>query len=386
MFRAAKNAFRALSWVIGNRQGWLLRWYARAKARALVMPLERRRRDGSSRPPLGVTLRVTMRCNLRCRMCHVIHSEDETAQRLREIRDIPLELAKNLIDQLGEIRTYCCFSGGEPLLYDNLPILIDQGRRRRIMTTISTNGTLLEERAQELVEAGLSVLSVSLLGPREVHNETVAVPDAFERLEHGVYAVEEAKQRRGTPLPVVVVNCPMTDLNAKRLVETAEVASDWPLAALHFQHMWFKPREALALQRSAHRGLLQETAFAEMGDANEADVDTEALAEQIEVLLHRRSKYPILIYPHLQRAAIHDYYLSPLSELGPRKAVCLWLFTMIYPNGEVSPCEGFTAGNLNEQRFMEIWNGEKLRAFRRKLQTCHSLPVCHRCCVFYRRH
>jgi MoaA/NifB/PqqE/SkfB family radical SAM enzyme len=386
MLHQTKNIRLGLSWLIAEGQWWLLPWYVRAKVRWFTARLDQRRGDGRSRPPLSITCRLTMRCNLRCRMCHVVHAQDETAQRLREVRDMPVELARRLVDDVAGRGTYLCFSGGEPLLYEPLPSVLAHARERRVMATMATNAQLLEERAEEIVDSGLTVLCVSLLGPPDVHNQTVCVPDAFQRLERGIAAVARAKQQRRTTRPVVVINCPMTDLNTDRLVEVADLVSEWPVSALHLQHMWFKPAEALSLQRSGHRGLLEESAFSEMGDADEHTVDPGALADEIDALTRRPRKHPIAIYPHLSREAIRRYYQEPRAAVGPKAARCLWLFTFVHPNGEVSPCEGFNAGNLNEQSFMDIWNGEKLRDFRLTLQHCGSLPICSRCCVFYRKY
>jgi MoaA/NifB/PqqE/SkfB family radical SAM enzyme len=271
-------------------------------------------------------------------------------------------------------------------MYADIDAVVRRASERGVMTTVSTNGTLLEDRADELVAGGLKFCSVSLLGPPEIHNETVCMPDAFERLRRGVHAVEEARRRRKSATPVVVINCPITDLNAGRLVEMADLVDDWPAKVLHFQHMWFKPAEAVALQERCHGGLLDEGAFAEMGDADESTVDVAALSDEIDALLERSGKRPILLYPRLGREAIRPYYHEPLKPLGPKAAHCLWLFTMVHPNGEVQPCEGFNAGDLNGQSLMDIWNGERLRGFRKHLLEVGRLPVCARCCVLFRRH
>jgi MoaA/NifB/PqqE/SkfB family radical SAM enzyme len=386
MLRSLRLGSRALGWAARHRQWWLLSWFTRGRLRALTLPFDYRRADGGSRPPLGVTLRVTMRCNLRCRMCHVVHAQDDTAERLRAVRDIPLGLAKSIIDQLAETGTYVCLSGGEPLLYRELPALISHARERGVVTTMATNATRLEERAEELVTSGLKIATISLLGPRDVHNETTCIPDAFERLAAGIRALDRVKREHGSVTPITIINCPMTDLNARRLNEVADIVSEWPIAAVNFQHMWFKPASAVEQQEACHAGLLEEGAFAEMGDADEAEVDVDSLATEVEALLRRRGAQPAVVYPDLGRQEMCQYYLEPTAQVGPDRAVCLWLFTMIHPNGEVSPCEGFNAGNLNDQTLMEIWNGEKLRRFRRTLRDAGTLPVCHRCCVFYRRH
>jgi len=386
MLRAIRDAGRALGWAVRERQGWVTSWLLRSKLRALTLPLDRRRADGASRPPVGITLRLTMRCNLRCRMCHVVHSQDDTAQRLRETRDIPTDLALRLMDEIAEINAYVSLSGGEPLMHQDIGAVVRRASERGVVAMMATNGTLLAERADELVAGGLKLCSISLLGPPDIHNESACVPDAFERLREGVYALEEARKRHGTVTPVTAINCPITDLNAGRLVEVADVVADWPVSVLHFQHMWFKPAEAVALQERCHGGLLEEGAFGEMGDADQTTVDVEALADEVDALLGRSRKRPILVYPHLSRKNIRRYYHEPLTHLGPKQALCLWLFTTVHPNGEVSPCEGFNAGTLDGQSLMEIWNGEPMRDFRRQLRDAGSLPICGRCCVLFRRY
>lgn len=386
MLHHLRNVCLGLPWLISEKQWWLLPWYLHAKWRVVSARKDWRRADGRSGAPLSITCRLTMRCNLRCRMCHCVHAQDETAQRLREVRDMPLDLAKRLVDEVAGLGTYICFSGGEPLLYERLPEVLAYARKRDVVATMATNAQHLEARAEEIVDSQPHVVSVSLLGPPDVHDETVCVPAAFERLARGIEALARAKAKRRTKRPVIVINAPMTGLNTSRLTEVAELVSDWPIGALHFQHMWFKPAEALSWQRSAHRGLLAEEAFAEMGGADENSVDPQALADEIEALIRRPRRVPIAIYPHLDREAIYRYYREATAAVGDKPALCLWLFTFVHPNGEVSPCEGFNAGNLNEKSFAEIWNGEKLRAFRRRLRECRSLPICGRCCVFYRRY
>jgi MoaA/NifB/PqqE/SkfB family radical SAM enzyme len=48
----------------------------------------------------------------------------------------------------------------------------------------------------------------------------------------------------------------------------------------------------------------------------------------------------------------------------------------------VTPCrdyQDYSVGNINEQPFYEIWNGEKYKEFRRQLSK-GLMPVCSRCC------
>ena len=53
----------------------------------------------------------------------------------------------------------------------------------------------------------------------------------------------------------------------------------------------------------------------------------------------------------------------------------------ISPRGTVIPCLDLECGDLRRQSFVEIWNGERYRKFRRVSRKEGRLPVCHRCCV-----
>jgi hypothetical protein len=55
-------------------------------------------------------------------------------------------------------------------------------------------------------------------------------------------------------------------------------------------------------------------------------------------------------------------------------------------DGEVIPytrCYHVPLGNINEQPFLELWNGEKARAWRGDLRRHGRFPACTRCDMVY---
>lgn len=109
---------------------------------------------------------VTTRCNSRCSTCSIwrnplYKSEESTlASRLQLLTQIK-KLGFKSID----------FTGGEPLLYKGLPILIQEAKKMGFFTSLTTNGTLYPKFAQQL-KGQLSSLSISLdSADRNVHNE-----------------------------------------------------------------------------------------------------------------------------------------------------------------------------------------------------------------------
>ncbi len=112
-------------------------------------------RDGYGRVVTNLRIAVTHRCNLRCFYCHE-EGEKNPGEEMPAERIV--EIAK-AFHKLGVKKLK--ITGGEPLLRkDILDIIQEMPAFDEISMT--TNGILLEEYAEELKECGLSRVNVSL--------------------------------------------------------------------------------------------------------------------------------------------------------------------------------------------------------------------------------
>ncbi len=133
------------------------------------------------------------RCNLKCVHCYS-QSQD---------RPYPDELStaegKRLIEDLAEFGSpVILFSGGEPLLRNDLLELAERAIGLGLRAVISTNGTLIDERmAGRLKKIGLSYVGVSLDGMRETHDRFRGVKGAFDAALKGIRACQEAEIKVG---------------------------------------------------------------------------------------------------------------------------------------------------------------------------------------------
>src|SRR5438105_5015749 len=144
----------------------LILWYLRNRARGALLPVERRLGNGGSLPPRCVTLKPTLRCNLRCEFCRFVANGDVFGK-----KDwLELEDWKRIVDEIAPFRPYVCLTGGEPTLYPELPELVAHIRARGLTCVLTTNGTLLERVAGALMRAPPDVVILSLDGPREAHD------------------------------------------------------------------------------------------------------------------------------------------------------------------------------------------------------------------------
>ena len=117
--------------------------------------------DGFSRKIEYLRISLTDRCNLRCKYCMPAEGVPKNSHwdilTLEEILRVV-----RLISKLGikKIR----LTGGEPLIRRNLLLLIKEIRKIPAIENIAitTNGVLLADMAQDLYEAGIDQLNISL--------------------------------------------------------------------------------------------------------------------------------------------------------------------------------------------------------------------------------
>jgi radical SAM protein with 4Fe4S-binding SPASM domain len=75
---------------------------------------------------------------------------------------------------------------------------------------------------------------------------------------------------------------------------------------------------------------------------------------------------------------------NPRPRLGHRPCMVSLQSNVILGNGDVMACcmPGTVVGNLNESSLEEIWNGERVRKFREKVNTSNPPDPCNRCGMF----
>lgn len=101
-----------------------------------------------------VYIEITNICNMRCSFCHG-HS--------RAPRQMSAEEFVYILDRLTEQTKYIYYHlMGEPLTHPQLPEFIKLAGGRGYKSIITTNGTLLSARGDQLLEAGLHKVNISL--------------------------------------------------------------------------------------------------------------------------------------------------------------------------------------------------------------------------------
>ncbi len=143
-------------------------------------------KDRFSRPIVSLRITLTNRCNVNCVYCHhdgmVSSSQEMTADELYTI----CKIAKNI--GVKKIR----LSGGEPLIRKDIVEIIEKIASLNFKDiSMTTNGTYLEKYAQNLKNAGLDRVNVSLDTLNRETYEFITKKDYLESAKAGILKAVE---------------------------------------------------------------------------------------------------------------------------------------------------------------------------------------------------
>ena len=148
---------------------------------------------------------LTDRCNLSCTHCYNKSGLGRTT-----VGELTTEEALRVIDDLADMGIpLLLFSGGEPLMREDIWDLARHAKSRGLKMALSTNGTLITpDVAGRIKECGIEYAGISLDGARaETHDRFRNLPGAFEQTLAAFAACREAGLRCGVRVTLTKENC-----------------------------------------------------------------------------------------------------------------------------------------------------------------------------------
>ncbi|WAI00868.1 GTP 3',8-cyclase MoaA [Methanogenium organophilum] len=142
-------------------------------------------KDKYGRRVTNLRISLTPKCNLNCMYCHAEGEVDpKTLMSAEDIGEI-MRVAK-----LFEMRSIK-FTGGEPLMRDDLVDIVSMVPEG-MEASLTTNGTILEPIAQDLKDAGLSRVNISLDSLKPDRYKSIAGRDMLSDVLAGIDAAIDA--------------------------------------------------------------------------------------------------------------------------------------------------------------------------------------------------
>ncbi|OQA56602.1 MAG: Cyclic pyranopterin monophosphate synthase [Candidatus Omnitrophica bacterium ADurb.Bin277] len=139
------------------------------------------------RIPLAVSWIITERCNYRCVYCN-----EHQVSVSEEIREEKVLFLIRTMARLGV--KVISFTGGEPLLREDIGRILDCCSQEGILTRLNSNGALVPLRIKEIRPVGK--LTLSLDGPEEV-NDPLRGAGSFKRVVDAAEAAARHSVKTG---------------------------------------------------------------------------------------------------------------------------------------------------------------------------------------------
>lgn len=274
-----------------------------------------------------VSWNTTQACNINCRHCY-----RDAGTRLNN--ELDTDEGKNLLISLAKAGfKIVIFSGGEPLLRQDIFALIAYAREVGLRPVLGTNGILITAPvAQQLKNAGLAVagISVDSSNPSQ-HDYFRQSPGAWQRTMQGIAASRQA----GLPFQL---HTTVTSWNEPEITAITDLAVQ--LGAIAHHIFFLVP---------TGRGKQMEN----------ATLRTEQYEQLLTRILDKQAQVPIEIKPTCAPQFMRLAKQRQLNLRFSRGCLAGTGYCVVLPNGDVQPCAYLPVkvGNVRETDFNTLWRG-----------------------------
>lgn len=342
--------------------------------------------SGWSFNPVVLFLNVTSICNLKCVHCDLGQKAVNTTfyrNMADDVRFINMATVKKLFGEIKKAKPVIAVTSTEPLLHKNIIEIIKQAKLQGLKIYVTSNGYMLSKYAEQVVESGLDKLLVSLDGLSEEHNHIRGVADSFERAVDGIKRVVAHRKKTASKI-TLAANMVLCNLNYDRLDEYVGYLSGIGVEQFVFSYFNYVTEKMSEIHNRKWGEKYPMTPMSLSGELNYGDIDPDILHNQVLLVKNKYKNLHISFIPYIDSPeAIYTYFHEPFKFVTYDRCFVPWMTATIMPNGDVTGicrCFNLIFGNINKQSFGEIWNGQRLREFRRDLRNQKSFLVCSRCC------
>jgi MoaA/NifB/PqqE/SkfB family radical SAM enzyme len=333
-----------------------------------------------------VYFKLTPACNLRCVMCGQYGDKgimkDCAAEETK--KTLSLETWKKFIDEIAPQRPVTYIWGGEPFLYPDLFPLARYMVQKGLYVSVNTNGTLMERYAEDIVRDKWSTIFVSLDAFRDI-NDTMRGKGAYDKVIAGFKAINREKQKQKSNHPFLGIVTVVTNKNYMDLDNLVEASKEYNIDVHIVNLGTYTNDNIVAEQRRFMREKLDTDIDCLEGynTGYNQGIDAQRLYDILQNIHSKDYGHPIITVPVLNPEKTHTYY-ADLETPVRNHCIVPWCQTNVNYNGDVHFCADYPdyiLGNITQQSFKEIYNGERANKFRKTIHTCQGgmFPGCLRC-------
>ncbi|MEM4576377.1 MAG: radical SAM protein [Candidatus Nezhaarchaeales archaeon] len=324
--------------------------------------------------PFLIVWNFTNMCNLKCKHCYQ-----------RADRPSPDELTLSekmgVVNQLDEADVAAiAFSGGEPLIHPDFPVVAHEAASRGMYVSVATNGTMItRELAGKLKELGVKYVEVSLdsVNSRR-HDNFRGVPGAWEKAVRGIKSCIEEGLTTGVAMT-------LTKMNHHEVEDMVDFCEDLGVNRVIFFNFIPTGRGVDITDWDLTPEEREEALKTIYKLARSRKLEVVSTAPQLARVSLQESSGCVVAPTHFSLAA--DPGILALAEfIGGCGAGRI--YSAIEPNGDVVPCVfmPIKVGNLKSERFEDLWNKSSIllrlrnrESFEEPCGKCQYKYVCGGC-------
>lgn len=340
--------------------------------------------------PGYVGLKLTNRCNLRCRHCyqwneHGYHNRLEAAA---QKEDMDIELIQKVLKETDDAESRLYIWGGEPLIYAQFEKLVELLKEHPREIALCTNAIQIARNIDALCEISERLeLLIGLEGFMREHNK-IRGKTVFEQVIANIkelVRLRECGRFKGKISIHTVINDEMVDKLYDYLTYMEEIGVD--MVMLCFP--WYISEDCqgemdrfYAQHFNSGFDGTEEIPSWHSFDFKVADEKIPRLIRELRDISDHRWKMIVRIQPDLELEEVEDFIRGRVQEQKGRK-VCLALSNRmdINPDGSVVACKffpEFVMGNLKDMSIADIWKNDAYQHMRECVNH-HLMPICTKC-------
>jgi len=332
----------------------------------------------------SITLQLTKKCSFDCVFCgqsisRKVNKEKSFLNR-KKISEILIDAKKLNVKSVN-------FTGGEPTSRSDLISIINEASSLGLKSNLLTNGFNLNEVfCNKLISAGLNYLTISLHSSNEKNHDLICnMPGSFKKLIKAIKYLKSIKN--DLKVRVTYTLHSNNYLGSHRMLA---LASKLGVDSINFSQIVFSNdmiTNNLRLSKEQMKKFYFQIAPLLLRDEIKSNVKVR-LEPFFPSLIHKSKVYQIYKLLNHKKSFDKeiDFYLNEDYNCGLYMTLpCAEALrsSRIQANGEVAICcdseeENLSIGNINNQRFFDIWNSYRYKKLR-SLEFYPKSKLCKYC-------
>jgi MoaA/NifB/PqqE/SkfB family radical SAM enzyme len=304
--------------------------------------------------PFKIEMEHTTICDKKCLFCEHTYWNEKNAR-------ITLSQLKSIVDPIRSLRWINITGEGSGFLNKDFIPILQYLRKRHLNVNFVDEFEFIDQRiSRKIIELGINSIYISFDAATKTTYEKIKKGCDFERVLQNIRTLLELKEKMKSPFPVLHFRFIITTLNYKEMPEYLKLMS--------------------SLKNRGVRARVEFVGLLTFPEIEQYYIPIEQIPEDVLTKT----------YENALRYGINLYLTHTSSRLPSINKCGAWVEPYILIGGEVISCCAIVMsnkrkflrdnsfGNVYKKPFMDIWNSDKYRNFRKQVNDAGG-KVPHTC-------